>query len=285
MLTTRPSPADAAVQELVVDAADRQGGIPLGDLWRYRELLYFLAGRDIKVRYKQTVIGVAWALLQPLAAMVIFSIFFGAFAGLDGRTPGVPYPLYVLSGMVLWTFFATAVSSSASSLVANSNLITKVYFPRLIIPLSAVAAALADLAISSALVVLLAAVFQTWPGWRVLLLPVVLVGAILTATGVGSGLAALTVTYRDFQYAVPFLIQMWFFLTPVIYPLEIVPERWRVLLAINPMTGLVTSFRAALTGSPFSTTTLAVSLASALILFMAGAALFHRVERGFADVI
>jgi lipopolysaccharide transport system permease protein len=260
-------------------------GVDWPELWRYRELLYFLTWRDVKIRYKQTVLGAAWAILQPLMSMVVFSLFFGRLAGLDHRTGGVPYPIYIYAGLLPWTFFANSNTNSGNSLVGNSNLITKVYFPRLIIPLAAVGAGLADLAVSFLVLIGMMLYYGTGFSWQLLLVPVFLVGTVLTATGVGTLLAALTVAYRDFRYVVPFMVQIWMFVTPVIYPSSIVPIKWRWLLALNPMAGLIDGFRGAFLARPLPWPQVGLSLALSVIVFLSGAAYFRKVERQFADII
>lgn len=260
-------------------------GINWAEIWRYRELLYFLTWRDVKVRYKQTALGAAWAILQPLAGMVVFTLFFGKLAGLEDKTGGIPYPIFAFSGMLPWTFFANAIGNSGNSLVGSSNLITKVYFPRLVIPLASVGAGLVDLAISFSVLIALMFYYHTALTWQLLLVPLFLIGTILTATGVGTLLSALTVAYRDFRYVVPFMVQMWMFVTPVIWPPSILPERWAWALSLNPMAGIINGFRAAFLGTPFDWPRIALSLAVSVVLFLSGAAYFRRVERQFADII
>jgi lipopolysaccharide transport system permease protein len=253
------------------------------ELWRFRELVYFLALRDVKVRYKQTALGVAWVLLQPLLAMGIFSIVFGQ-RGL--ATNGVPYPLFVVSGLVPWFYFSNATSGASGSVVGNTQLISKVYFPRLAIPLAAVLANLVDLCIGLLLELVLLVVFGVGLGWQLLALPVLVVLVVLTALSVSVWLSALDVQYRDVRYAVPFFIQVWLFATPVIYSAGDVPERWRPILTLNPMSGVIEGFRWSLlgTGDP----PLGALGASALIvavLLATGLLYFRRMERTFADVI
>jgi lipopolysaccharide transport system permease protein len=260
-------------------------GINWREIWRYRELLYFLTWRDVKVRYKQTVLGAAWAILQPFMTMVVFSIFFGRLAGLGAKTGGVPYPIYVFAGLLPWTFFANAIAGSGKSLVGSANLITKVYFPRLVIPLAAVGAGLVDLGVSFAVLLALMVYYGTTLSWQLALVPLFLVGTILAAAGVGSLLSALTVAYRDFQYVVPFMVQLWMFVTPVIYPPSIVPVRWRWLLSLNPMSGLIDGFRSSFLARPLDWPSITLSLLVAALLFLAGTAYFRRVEHRFADII
>jgi lipopolysaccharide transport system permease protein len=257
----------------------------LDELWHYRELLYFLTWRDVKVRYKQTALGAAWAILQPFLTMVVFSVFFGRLAGLGARTGGVPYPIYVYAGLLPWTFFATAVGSSSNSVVGSVNLISKVYFPRLIIPLAAVGSGLVDLAVSFVVLLGMMIYFGTAVSWQLVLVPLFLLGTVLTATGVGALLAALTVSYRDFRYVVPFMLQLWMYVTPVIYPSTIVPERWRWLLSLNPMTGLIDGFRSAFLARPMDWPSVAFSLLLSGLLFLGGTSYFRNVERRFADII
>jgi lipopolysaccharide transport system permease protein len=253
------------------------------ELWAYRELLWVLAARDIKVRYKQSVLGAAWAVVRPFTTMVIFSVIFGKLAKIPSE--GFPYPVFVYTGLLPWTFFSTAIGTSSQSLVGSSHLISKVYFPRLIIPLSSVGAGLADFLISTA--VLLAMMAWYGMGWSVHLVaaPLLMFAVIFTAVGVGTVLSALTVAYRDFSHITPFLVQIWMYVTPVIFPLSIVPKQWQWLLYLNPMTGLVEGFRSAFLGKPFDLTGLGISIAVALAFFAAGAAYFERVERRFADII
>ena len=280
-------PHNAVVPEVVQVIEPPRGwvGINWAEIWRYRELLYFLTWRDVKVRYKQTVLGAAWAILQPFMTMVVFSIFFGRLAGLGAKTGGIPYPIYVYAGLLPWTFFASTIASSSSSLVGSSNLITKVYFQRLIIPLAAVGVGLADLVVSFGVLLILMAYYGTAASWQLLCVPLLLFATILAATGIGSVLSALTVAYRDFQYVVPFMVQLWMFVTPVIYPSSIVPTKWRWLFCLNPMAGLIDGFRAAFLARPLDWTHLSLSLAVSALLFLCGASYFRAVERHFADII
>ena len=262
-----------------------RGWRPIGfaELWRYRELLWVLVERDIKVRYKQTALGFAWAIIQPVMLMLVFSIFFGRLAKMPAD--GLPYPIFVYAGLLPWTFFANAITSSAGSLVSSSNLVSKVYFPRLIIPLASAGSGLADFAVAA--VVLLVMMLWYGIGWslNLLLAPLLIAGTVFIALGVGIALAALTVAYRDFRYVVPFLVQVWMFATPVVYPASLVPTEWRWLLFLNPMAGFIEGFRAAFLGRPFDWTAIAISLAVAAVLFLLGAAYFEKVERRFADII
>jgi lipopolysaccharide transport system permease protein len=254
------------------------------ELWRYRELLLFFVWRDIKVRYKQTVLGVLWAVLQPLLASALFTVFLGRLAGLSGTVQG-PYALHVFIGLQLWTFFANAVTQAGNSLVGSSHLITKVYFPRILVPVSSVASGLIDFAVALVVLLGLMAAYGVTPGISFLLFPVFVLGALVSAVGVGLWSAALIVAYRDFRYVITFGMQLWMFATPVLYGLEIVPAGWRPLYALNPMTGMIEGFRAALLQQPFAGDVIAISTLSALALFGIGVQYFLQVERRFADVI
>lgn len=270
MIVIRPSP----------------GWVPLNlrDLWSYRELLYFLTWRDIKVRYKQTVLGAAWAIIQPLFMMVVFSVFFGGFAKMP--SDGLPYPIFAYCGLLPWQLFSVALSGASTSLVAHERVITKVYFPRLIVPTSAVLASLLDFAISFSVLIVMMLFYGLAPTRAVAMLPLFVLLAVVTALGVGFWLSALNVQYRDVRYTLSFLIQLWLFATPVAYPSSIVPGHLRPLLGLNPMTGVVEGFRWALLGKgqppgPM----LWVSTAAVAVVFVAGLCYFRRMEKTFADVV
>jgi len=253
------------------------------ELWAYRELLSVLALRDIKVRYKQTVLGVAWAIIQPLAAMLIFTIIFGRLAKIPSE--GYPYAIFVYSALLPWTFFANALSTSGNSLVGSSHLVSKIYFPRLIIPMASIGGGLVDFLLSSVILLLLMIHFEVVWTDHLLMAPFLLLGVMLTALGVGILLSALTVSYRDFRFVVPFLIQIWMFLSPVVYGVEFIPEKWRWLLLLNPMTGYIDGFRSAFLGKSFDWNALGISLVLSLIIFVISIAYFTKVERRFSDVI
>jgi lipopolysaccharide transport system permease protein len=262
----------------------RWGFLDVQELWAYRELIYFLTWRDIKVRYKQTAIGIAWAVLQPLAMITVFTLLFGKLAKLPSE--GVPYPLFAYAALLPWQLFSRTISESTNSLVTDQRLITRVYFPRLIVPLATTLAALADFAIAAGLLVALMFIYGFLPGVAVLWLPAFVLLMLMTALGVGFWLSALNVEYRDVMYTMPFLNQFWFFVTPVVYSSSLVPEPWRVLYGLNPMAGVVQGFRWALLGigggpSPM----LAVSTIIAISLFVSGIAWFHRREQTFVDAI
>jgi lipopolysaccharide transport system permease protein len=254
------------------------------ELWRYRDLAYQIAARDITVRYRQTFLGASWAILQPVAFMVVFSLFFGRLAGVS--SDGLPYALFSLAALVPWTFFATVVTLGADSLVGNSVLVAKIYFPRIFLPVGVVAAGLVDLAIS--LVILLVIVFA-WgflPSAALLVLPLLAVILVAAALGVSAALSALQVRYRDIRYVVPFAIQMWLFASPVAYPSSLLDEPWRTVSAINPMVGVIEGFRwAVLGGVEAPIALIGVSAGSALLFLLGGLAYFGRVERAFADYI
>ena len=253
------------------------------ELWAYRELLWVLTARDIKVRYKQTVLGAGWAILRPFITMVIFSVVFGQLARMP--SDGYPYPVFVYAGLLPWTFFAAAIGTSGGSLVGSSHLVSKVYFPRLIIPLSSIGAGFVDLLISTGILLLMMLYYGVGWSWNLLAAPLLLLFVIFTALGVGTLLSALTVAYRDFTHLTPFMVQIWMYVTPVIFPVNLVPERWQWLLYINPMTGLVEGFRSAFLGKPFDMAGLGISFTIAVSVFLIGVAYFEKVERRFADII
>jgi len=271
------------ISRVVIESEESGVQLNLGDLWDYRELLYFLTLRDIKVRYKQTLMGAAWVVIQPLMTMLIFTLIFNKFARLD--TKDIPYPLFAYSGLLLWTFFSNAVTSGTYSLVNNSHLVTKVYFPRVFIPAAAVGAGLVDLGIASLLLIALAIYYGISPSWGALMLPLVVLLAAMLALGTGMLASALTVKYRDLRHALPFVMQFWMFASPVIYPTSIVPQQWRWILLINPMTGILEGFRAALTGQAFDWTMIAVSAVAATTLLAVAFYVFRGLEDTFADVI
>ena len=253
------------------------------ELWAYRELLWVLAARDVQVRYKQAVLGAAWALIRPVLAMLIFSVVFGVL----GKIPsdGVPYPIFVYAGLLPWNFFASAISSSANSLVGSSHLVSKVYFPRLIIPISSLGAPLADFLTSSSVLLALMAWYGIGWSWQLLTAPLLVAGITIAALGVGTLLSALTVTYRDFTHITPFLVQVWMFVTPVIFPASLVPAQWRWVLYLNPMTGLVEAFRACFLAKPMDWGAVGISVLVSLVALILGVAYFEKAERRFADVI
>ena len=257
----------------------------MGDLWRYRDLLLILAGRDVKLRYKQTLLGVTWVILQPLLTALIFTVIFGNFAKMP--SDGMPYLLFTFAGLLSWNLFSQSLQRAGNSLVGSAAMITKVYFPRMSIPVASTGAVLVDFGVSLAVFAVLMVVYQVVPTWRLLTLPLFLMLTLVTAVGVSLWLSALSVYYRDFMYAIPFVIQAWMYASPVAYAASIVPERWRLLYSLNPAMGFIEGFRWALLGgeSPLTVQMVAISSLGALVAFVSGAFIFRRIERGFADVI
>lgn len=280
----RPMAKEAASEHItVVEPTRGWRSLDFAELWKFRELLFVLTMRDVKVRYKQTALGATWAIVQPFMTMVVFSLVFGSFAQMP--SDGVPYPVFVYAALLPWTFFASSVTSASGSLVGSSHLISKVYFPRLIIPLSSVGVGLIDFAVASS--ILLGMMFFYDVGWsfHLLAIPALLLTVVFVALGVGTLLCALTVTYRDFRFVVPFMVQFWMFATPVVYPASLVPEQWRWLLFLNPMAGLIEGFRSSFLDRPFDLFGLSTSIIVATAMFVVGVAYFGRVERRFADRI
>jgi len=264
----------------------KKGWIPIdfNEIWKYRELFYFLTKRDIKVRYKQTVLGGLWAIIQPFFTMIVFSIFFGRLAKLP--SDGIPYPIFVYAGLLPWTYFANSITNSGNSLVGNANLITKVYFPRVIIPASASLAGLLDFFIAMTILFVMMVYYGLYPGVEIVILPFLIGLTFLCAVGVGLWLSAMNVQYRDIRYAIPFLIQIWMFVSPVIYPASLVTERYKWVLALNPMGGVINAFRACLLGhKPIDWTVLSISTIIILFLFFSGLYYFRKMEKTFADVV
>ena len=283
------TPAGPAESKLVDGTADlviraRSGWIPVdwAELWHFRELLYFLVWRDLKVRYKQTVLGVAWAVLQPVFSMVVFTVIFGRLAKLDSE--GFDYSVFVYAGLLPWTFFSSAVGLAGQSLVNQQNLLTKIYFPRLFIPTASIGASLVDMAISTAVYGVILAWYRVCPSWQVVYLPGLVLLTVLAVLGFGFLLAALTVRYRDFRFVIPFMLQVMMYISPVVYPVSLVPVRYQWVLALNPMAGIIDAYRSAILGKPWNGTALAVSSAMAVGLFVLGLFYFRRTERQFADI-
>jgi len=270
---------------VVIEPTRSWAALDLANLWSYRELLYFLTWRDVKVRYKQTLLGVAWAIMQPLFTMLVFTLFFGRLAGMDARTEGMPYPLFAFAGLLPWTFFANAITNSGNSLVGSANLITKVYFPRMIIPGAAVAAGLVDLGIALMMLVGLMFYYQVTITWTLLILPVLVLLTALLAVGVGMWLSALNVKYRDIRFALPFVIQLWMFVSPVIFPSSILPEKWRLVMELNPLTGIIEGYRSSIFGRPINWSALGISTLITLLLLIYASYSFRRMEKTFADII
>jgi lipopolysaccharide transport system permease protein len=268
---------------LVIRPSTNRPSLNLQEVWQSRELLYFLIWRDIKLRYKQTALGAIWAIIQPLLPMLIFTLFFGRLAHLPSN--GIAYSLFAYAGLLPWTYFSNAVSNSSSSVVGNANLVTKVYFPRMLIPLSGVLAALVDFFIASAILVAMMIWYRVPLCFSQLWIPLILLATTLLAAGTGMLFAALNVRFRDIRFVLPFFVQFWMFATPVIYPASLVPAKWRWLLALNPMAGMVEGFRAALFGTALEWQMLAISTLAATLILIYSAYFFRRAERTFADVI
>jgi len=278
------SPEKVRHPAVVIEPTRGWAAVDLGELWKYRDLLMILAGRDIKLRYKQTVLGVVWVVLQPLVAALIFTVMFGRFAKLP--SDGHPYLLFVFGGVVVWNYFAGVLQRAGNSLITDSRLITKVYFPRLVIPLASTFSAMIDLAVSLTVLGILMMIYGVTPTWRLLTLPLFIALAAMTATGVSLWLAALNVRYRDFVHAMPFLIQVWMFASPVAYATSIVPEQYRLAYGLNPAVAFIEGTRWAILGtSSVTVETVAIAVVLSLAVFVGGAFFFRRVERGFADTV
>lgn len=254
------------------------------ELWAFRELLYFMVWRDLKVRYKQTFLGVAWALIQPLSSMLVFAIFLGKLAKIP--SDGIPYPIFAYCGILVWQIFSRAITEGSVSLATNEHILTKVYFPRLLIPISTIFTSLVDFGIAFTMLIGMMFYYRIFPGWQIVTLPAFLLLAAATGCGVAFWLSALSAKYRDVRYTLGFLNQFWFFLTPVIYPSSLVPEKWRWIYGVNPMTGVVEGFRFALLGKPVtSLPMLGVSVVVVIVLLAAGLLYFGKTEKTLADVI
>ena len=279
--------SEAPPQERVIRARPGWISVDWDELWQFRELLYFLVWRDVKVRYKQTALGVAWAVLVPVFSMVIFTVIFGNFAHMKNELPGgMNYAIFSYAGLLPWLFFSTALSLGGQSLVNQQQLLTKIYFPRLFVPTAVVGGALVDMGISFGVMALMMAWYRVMPTWSVLAILPLMVPLCLASLGIAYSFSALTVTYRDFRFVLQFLVQAWMFVSPVIYPVSFVPVRYQWVLAINPMSGLIDGFRAALLGrfQQWQPLNLSISIASSIILFVSGLFYFRKTERRFADI-
>ena len=286
--TTTPDVSSVAhslsTEPLIIERSRGLFSLKLRELWAYRELLFFLIWRDVKVRYKQTVLGAAWAIIQPFTAMVVFSIIFGRLARLP--SDGLPYPIFTYAALLPWNFFSSALSQSSQSLVSSANLITKVYFPRLVIPIAAAVGGAVDFAIAFVILLGMMFFYGIVPTAAILTLPLFLLLALAAALGVGLWLSALNVRYRDVRYIVPFLVQIWLYASPVAYSSSLVPERWRPLYGMNPMAGVIEGFRWALLGTDWQPGPLvSASLGMVLVILISGALYFRRMEKTFADVV
>lgn len=276
--------SDQIKPSAIIEPARGPFNLPWRELWKFRELLYFLVWRDLKVRYKQSLLGIGWVILQPLLTMLIFTVFFNRLLGV-GSGSSLPYPVVTYAALLPWTYFAFSVTRSSTSLVANSHLVSKVYFPRLMIPLSYVLPGLADFSVSFVLLLILMAIYRITPGVEIILLPFALLLAMVTALGVSIWLSALHVRYRDVQYIVPFMVQVWMYATPIIYPITAIPVAWRWLYSLNPMVGVVQYFRRVLLGDPSFGGINWISVVIALVILASGLIYFRATERSFADVI
>jgi lipopolysaccharide transport system permease protein len=257
--------------------------INLSELWNYRELLYSFTWRDVKIRYKQTALGFLWAIIQPLFMMLIFTVFFGRLAKIP--SDGLPYPLFVLAALLPWTLFAEGITRSTSSMITNASIMTKVYFPRLIMPLSGILSPLVDFAVSFSILVIVMAYFGFIPTMNVIFLPLFILLGLATSLAIGLWLSALNVQYRDFQYTIPFMIQLWLFASPVVYPASLVPESVRFLYGLNPMAGVIEGFRWALLGTEMPGAMILVSVSVVVVLLVSGAFYFRKMEQYYADVV
>jgi len=275
---------DAEMPVLRIRASRGWQQLNLTELWRYRELLYFLSWRDIKVRYKQTILGVAWAIIQPFMTMVVFSFFFGKLAKVP--SDGLPYPLFALGALVPWTFFSNSLTQSANSLVQNANMLKKIYFPRLILPISTIVSGAVDFAVGFCILLLMMGYYGIAPSSNVVWVPVILVLEVVTVLGIGLWLAAVNVQFRDVRHAVPFLTQLWLFATPIAYPSSMLTEPWRTLYGLNPMVGVVEGFRWALLGTQTAPgNMLMISVLAAIVVLITGVFYFRRMEKTFADTV
>jgi lipopolysaccharide transport system permease protein len=273
----------ARMPELVEIGRSRSIGQALSELWQHRELLYFLVWKDIKVKYKQASLGIAWAVLQPVLGMLLFTLLFGRVAKLP--SDGLPYPLFYFASLLSWTYFSTAIIAASNSVIGSTSLVSKVYFPRILLPAAGVIASVLDLAIASVIFVGLIVFYQVPLTPQLLFLPAVLALLIVFAMGAGQLLAALNVNYRDVKHALPFLVQLWFFASPVVYPISMVPERYQWLVALNPLAGIIETTRALLVGGPLPWEALSISCAVIVVVYFLGLWYFQRTERRFADVI
>ncbi len=285
MTATEPaSPGgEESIPTIIIRPPRRWVPVDFRELWQYHELLYFFTWRDVKVRYKQTGLGFLWAIIQPLFMMVVFSVFFGMLANIPSE--GVPYPLFNLAALLPWTLFAEGLTRSTTSMVTNANIMTKVYFPRLIMPISGILSPLVDFAAAFSILIVMMAYYGFVPGWNVIFLPVFILFAVMTSLAVGLWLSALNVQYRDFQYTLPFLIQFWLFASPVVYPSTLLPESIRWLYGLNPMAGVIEGFRWALLGTDPPSVLIGVSVMMVIVLLVGGVFYFRRMEQYFADIV
>jgi len=284
MISDQPDNLTGPIPPTYIRPSRGWASLELDELWEYRELLYFLTWRDIKVRYKQTVLGATWAIIQPVFTMLVFSLFFGRLAGIP--SDGIPYPIFSYTALVPWSFFATGLSNSANSLVGSANLLKKVYFPRLAIPIATVLSGVVDFALAFLVLLVMMLFYGMMPTANIIWLPLLLLLALVTALGVGLWFSAMNVQFRDVRYTIPFITQFWMFATPIAYPSSLLPEPWRALYGLNPMAGVIEGFRWALLGTETAPgPIIIVSTLAALGLLVSGAYYFRRMEQSFADVV
>jgi len=285
-LPPSPTPAtteNAPVPTLIIRPPKKWVPVDLHELWEYRELLYSFVARDVKIRYKQTALGFLWAIIQPLFMMVVFTIFFGGLAKIPSES--IPYPLFSFAALIPWTLFSEGLTRSTTSMVGNANIMTKVYFPRLLMPVSGILSPLVDFAIAFVILILMMAYYGFVPTIAIVLLPAFILLAIMTSLSVGLWFSALNVKYRDFQYTIPFLIQLWLFASPVVYPASMLPESWQFIYALNPMVGVIEGFRWALLGTNPPGAMILVSASVVVLLLVGGLFYFKKMEQHFADVV
>jgi len=283
MAASSPTHETGPVPHLHISPPKKWIPLDLVELWNYRELLYSFTWRDVKIRYKQTALGFLWAIIQPLCMMLIFTVFFGRLAKIP--SDGIPYPLFVLAALLPWTLFAEGLTRSTNSMIVNANIMTKVYFPRLIMPLSGILSPLVDFVFSFLILVVMMAWYGFIPTLNIIFLPLFILLALATSLGIGLWLSALNVQYRDFQYTIPFLIQLWLFASPVVYPASLVPEPVRFLYGLNPMAGAIEGFRWALLGTEMPGAMILVSVGMVAVLLVSGAFYFRKMEQYYADVV
>lgn len=257
--------------------------LKINELWKYRELFYFLAWRNLKVRYKQTILGISWALLQPIATMIVFTFIFGRLANLP--SDGIPYPIFALSGLIPWTFFSNAVIASSGSIVSDANLIKKIYFPRIIIPFSSVFAGLLELFLGCGLLLAMMPFYEIYPNWNFLFFPFLVLLVFIAAMGVGLWLSTMNALFRDVHHLIPFVMQIWLFITPIVYPSSALSSKWQLILSINPMVAVVETFRWMMLGTPLPTTQIMISCSLSLLLCITGIVFFRKMEPQFADIV
>ena len=269
--------------ETVIRPQSHWQSINIAELWAYRDLWVAMVLRDIRIRYKQTVLGVGWAVIQPVVTMIIFSLIFGKLAKIP--SDGMPYPIFVFSGLLAWNLFSASITSAGNSMIGAANLVTKVYFPRLLVPLSAMGVACVDFLVASLVLIVMMFGFGIAVSWQIVLLPFLVVGLLLTAFGIGAWLAAITVTYRDFRFIIPFMVQIWMYVTPVVYPLSFLPEHWQWLMYLNPINGWIVGIRSVFLGTPITWIAIVFSFLWMVALLFIGLRYFTKTERWFADVI